>query len=178
MSPSSTEKGRGRVPIRRGRGGSATRRPVAATFKSKRGPVADARHFGNTHDEAMADYANARLIAASPSLLAEAKRDLEYVRDMKRALAGMGRKNAVQFSSTEMREKALVSAIRRATGVPHFEPVRHRASRLRAFGELRRAERSGRIGAPSCRISMRWLMSGGMRSTLGAAEPPNAPLMT
>ncbi len=64
----------------------------------------------------MADYANARLIAASPSLLAEAKRDLEYVRDMKRALAGMGWKNTVQFTSTEMREKALVSAIRRATG--------------------------------------------------------------
>lgn len=44
--------------------------PGGGNIQSKTGPVADTLRFGNTHREAMADYANARLIAAAPLMLA------------------------------------------------------------------------------------------------------------
>ncbi|WP_448208186.1 hypothetical protein [Azospirillum sp. sgz302134] len=43
--------------------------PGGGNIQSAKGPVADARFFGNTSAEAMADHANARLIAAAPELL-------------------------------------------------------------------------------------------------------------
>ena len=43
--------------------------PGGGNVQSKSGPVADTLRFGNTHNEAMADYANARLMAAAPELL-------------------------------------------------------------------------------------------------------------
>lgn len=60
--------------------------------------------------------ANARLIAAAPTMLAELRRDLAYVLMMKQLLVALRQTETVQYEFTEMREAAIRAAIAKAEG--------------------------------------------------------------
>lgn len=60
--------------------------------------------------------ANARLIAAAPELLAELRRDLAFVRDMKAALVAVKWTETVQYQQAAMRETGIIAALAKAEG--------------------------------------------------------------
>jgi hypothetical protein len=68
---------------------------------------------GNDHSE---QRANARLIAAAPSMLADLKRDLEFAQEVVKFLRVSRETKDVLFTSAEMRVTALTAAIAKAEG--------------------------------------------------------------
>lgn len=59
---------------------------------------------------------NAVLFHAAPDMLAELRRDLVFVREIKRLLIATKQRGTVQFQSAEMRETALLATIAKAEG--------------------------------------------------------------
>ena len=85
--------------------------------------VAYAGYFGISYPDGSgflipdtAGEANARLIAAAPDMKAELRRDLVFVREIKRLLIATKQRGTVQFTSAEMREAALLKIIAKADG--------------------------------------------------------------
>ena len=61
-----------------------------------------------------ASDANARLIAAAPDLMAELRRDLDFVRNTKAALTAVNWTETVQYQQAAMRETAIIAALAKA----------------------------------------------------------------